>query len=75
MRVAVGMSAGTLLFCMGFRLPGMNGYELGMKFRSHADALEAKFRAGFKNTKLQMLRKADPAFVRRTGHWKARERS
>ena len=24
-------------------LPGMNGYELGMKFRSHADALEAKF--------------------------------
>lgn len=21
----------------------MNGYELGMKFRSHADALEAKF--------------------------------
>ena len=24
-------------------LPGMNGYELGMKFRSHADVLEAKF--------------------------------
>lgn len=24
-------------------LPGMNGYELGMKFRSHADALEARF--------------------------------
>ena len=24
-------------------LPGMNGYELGMKFRAHADALEAKF--------------------------------
>ena len=22
-------------------LPGMNGYELGMKFRSHADALDA----------------------------------
>ena len=24
-------------------MQGMNGYELGMKFRSHADALEAKF--------------------------------
>lgn len=24
-------------------LPGMNGYELGMKFRAHADALEARF--------------------------------
>lgn len=24
-------------------LPGMSGFELGMKFRSHADALEAKF--------------------------------
>ena len=24
-------------------LPGMNGYELGMKFRAHADALEAHF--------------------------------
>lgn len=24
-------------------LPGMNGYELGMKFRAHADALQARF--------------------------------
>ena len=24
-------------------LPGMSGYELGMKLRAHADALEARF--------------------------------